>query len=614
MKNIFYYKFNFLWAPFWLALGIIFFDQNIIATDFHYAGILAIMCLVIGYFWRYYMIFALFFFALGVMITDYRWQNIVDTQLVKGSNIYFIDGNISGYGGTNDNPYIIVKINKIDTIDKSPQFHHSYIRLKSDNRFIDTPLNCKVSIKALLFPYEVDIKQTQWIKFYQFQGIIAHGKILDYNIDQSDHCEENFANRVNKKKKKDFPPDIAAFVIALTTGHPHALNADQYKEFQLSGLSHILSISGLHMGIIAGFFFFLIRRGLIIFFPYASSLRLKKITAFLVMIIIGSYGLIIDPSAAMMRSLIMIAFVLSAIIFDRNPFSLRILAFAFIMILLFQPMYLFTIGFQFSFLSLLAIIGLYQAYSQKIKLWTRYNLPFPQIFEFLWWIFLAGIIVFFINLPLVLFYFTQISWLALIANALIIPLFDFLTMPLIMIKFLTLPLVEYGDFSWLDTAIITMITLIRTIVHYINSFDGLIITISAVNPYAVALWCFTAYMIAVAENKYKFMIGFLLFLFFCYFFQLKPPVFITNSTHKIWALKIDDDQWISNKYDHYIHEEWKRKYGINDFTYVPLRGHNPPVYCNNAQCTIRALGKTYFFHENPHDAHENALRKKFPLP
>lgn len=126
---------------------------------------------------------------------------------------------------------------------------------------------------------------------------------------------------------------------ALITGqrHPHLgrLNQTMFR----AGIAHFLSISGLHLGVFLGFVFLLCR---------AAALSPRK-AAVVVLAVMGAYLLLAEPRSPLLRSAIMAAALCLSVIWRRRYFALNALSAAAICLLAFDPMELFTPGFQLSF-------------------------------------------------------------------------------------------------------------------------------------------------------------------------------------------------------------------------------------------------------------------------
>jgi competence protein ComEC len=155
--------------------------------------------------------------------------------------------------------------------------------------------------------------------------------------------------------------DAAAITTALLYGEERDISKGTYDVIRAAGIAHLIAISGLQVTLVTGFFFFVVR-SLLASIPFiALRWPIKKITAFIAMCGAIFYMLLIGEAVSAERSVIMVCVVMVAIMLDRDPFTLRLAAFAATAILLFQPENLFGPGFQLSFAAVVALIAFYES-------------------------------------------------------------------------------------------------------------------------------------------------------------------------------------------------------------------------------------------------------------
>ncbi len=154
--------------------------------------------------------------------------------------------------------------------------------------------------------------------------------------------------------------DAAAVTAGILTGQRGAISDQAWNNIRLSGLAHLLAVAGLHTGVVTGWIFFLTRL-LLASIPYiALRWPVKKISAaFSIPAALFYLDLVGAPLPAM-RAVIMVCVVMAAIIMDRDPFSLRLLALAAAVILLLRPESLVGGSFQMSFSAVAVLIAFYE--------------------------------------------------------------------------------------------------------------------------------------------------------------------------------------------------------------------------------------------------------------
>ena len=153
------------------------------------------------------------------------------------------------------------------------------------------------------------------------------------------------------------------FAAAILIGETKAIPKDISENMRNSGVAHILSVSGLHLSLVAMIFFVSSRALLNISNFFAYNTNIKAISA--IISIIGSflYLQISGNNIAATRAFIMTSIFILAIIFGRSPYPLRSVMIAAFLILCFLPEYVFHPSFQLSFAAVLCLISGYEFYS-----------------------------------------------------------------------------------------------------------------------------------------------------------------------------------------------------------------------------------------------------------
>ena len=232
------------------------------------------------------------------------------------------------------------------------------------------------------------------------------------------------------------PEREAGFAVALITGERSGLDNDMREALQLSGLAHILAISGLHMSLVAGGVFWLVRALLASWPMLALNYPVKKLAAITALGAAGFYLLISGQAIATQRAFIMLSVMFLAVLLGRSAISMRNLAVAAVIVLLIAPQAVLTPSFQMSFL---AVMGLIAGYELLGGWQTRFRAglsarPFylrALIFVLLMLVGLSSTTIIasaFTTLPAA-FHFNRFAAWSLPANLLAMPVVTFLVMP-----------------------------------------------------------------------------------------------------------------------------------------------------------------------------------------
>jgi ComEC/Rec2-related protein len=151
----------------------------------------------------------------------------------------------------------------------------------------------------------------------------------------------------------------AALVVGVRAGIPEDVN----EALRRAGIYHIISISGLHMALVAGTIMGLLRAGFALFPDFSSRHAVKKYAAALAIAGLAGYLFISGAEVAAQRSFIMLAVMLTAVLFDRAALTLRNLAIAAIVVIVLSPHEAMGPSFQMSFAATAALVGAYAAWS-----------------------------------------------------------------------------------------------------------------------------------------------------------------------------------------------------------------------------------------------------------
>jgi competence protein ComEC len=223
----------------------------------------------------------------------------------------------------------------------------------------------------------------------------------------------------------------AAVLKALVIGDRTTISSELRDGFNRAGVGHVLAISGLHVGIVATVAFFFFNLLLRLVRPLLWRAWTLKGAAILSLLPVGIYGLVSGMSPSTQRAVIMVGAFLMTFLFERERDTLNTLALAAFIILIWFPPALFSISFQLSFMAVLSILyGLSCIQKAKpidgqdVKTGFAHQLRRKSV-----GFFLVSLLAICGTLPLVMFYFNQISLIGLFANFVVVPLVGFVVIP-----------------------------------------------------------------------------------------------------------------------------------------------------------------------------------------
>ena len=194
---------------------------------------------------------------------------------------------------------------------------------------------------------------------------------------------------------------------AIVFGYKDELNDDWLEAFSKTGTIHVLAVSGLHVGIIYTLLSYLLMLG-------SSKGRSRVIKSIVILLSLFLYCLVTGFSPSVSRAAIMFATVIVAKAFQRKTNLYNTLSFACFILLLLNPLNIYNVGFQFSFLAVIGIV-LYTDYFKRI--WRSSTKIGDKVMTLLCVSLAAQLTTF----PLGLYYFHQFPNYFILSNLLVIP-------------------------------------------------------------------------------------------------------------------------------------------------------------------------------------------------
>ncbi|KLN61371.1 hypothetical protein WH96_06935 [Kiloniella spongiae] len=364
-------------------------------------------------------------------------------------------------------------------------------------------------------------------------------------------------NSIVRKVGQYLEGDQKNLVVTFLTGQKGGLSRTTKEEIRDAGLAHLLAISGLHMGLMAGILFFVIRFVLALFPGIALSFPIKKIAAVTAIIFCFFYLQLINHPLSAQRAFIMIAVSLSAVVLDRKALSIRTVSVAAVFLLLIYPEVLISASFQMSFSAVLALVAFFEWYSHK-------NVEQQLVGKILNGIKLTcycSLVASIATAPFVLYHFHNLPLYGILANLVAVPFTAFVLMPLVLICYVLLP---FGLEGWaivlLGQAFEFLLWIARLVAHIpygewrLSAFDSSVLAIITFGGVWVCLF--------KTKIRWAGSIPVALFLFYINAFSDKPDVLIDPKSQLI-GIAIDDTLYLNNtRRSRFVARIWKQDLAI----------------------------------------------------
>lgn len=235
------------------------------------------------------------------------------------------------------------------------------------------------------------------------------------------------------------PGTAGAVAAALIVGDRSAIPEETIAAMRDSGLAHLLAISGLHIGLVAAILFFGLRFLLALIEPMALRLPIKKLAAACAFAGAFFYLFMAGATVPTQRAFMMTGIVLVAVLLDRRAISLRLVAWAAMLVLALQPESLMGPSFQMSFAAVLALVAVYEYLRGPWRRWRAGGGRLRRV-----WLYLAGLAVSTLVAGtatgvIALHHFGRVSPYSLVANMVAIPIAAFWIMPWAVIACVLMP-------------------------------------------------------------------------------------------------------------------------------------------------------------------------------
>ncbi len=589
---------NFFNSHFQFIVLILFFNTVLLA--FFYKNHLVFICfLMLG-----------FSFTAGMLRAFIRHKQVEHVILTSQQKFCHVRGWIEKQDARQKRKKLIIRVKQACRL-KNPPYR---IRISS-SMAVNAQAGDGVKFNAVLrappeqiAPETYNIKRTAYYKKIGAYGFAVSN--LDPVSVKSNHIIESFERKIIRLRRQieqkinlNLNQPIKGLISALLVGNKTGVDLQTRKDFQIAGLAHLLAISGLHMGLIAGGCFFFLRGFFALFVYFSNRYDVRKPAGFLAILVTIFYLLISGASVSTQRAAIMAITAFLAILFDRQVFSLRSVMIAFFIILLLRPESLFEAGFQMSFAAVIALIAFYEYRKRKHQMdyiqfeAYPYFIKYPlKILRYGYFLMLTSLIAGGATSFIAAFHFHKIVSYGLISNLLVLPIFTFITMPCGIFVFIFLPFgIEAIPLMIMELSLENILWIIQKITHLpYASIDIKMIPFSVFILYIFGFLCLCigpVYRIRITGTLFM-LTGFLLWI------GSKPPDFWMGQKG---AMAVKD----SHAKQIYLVQVSSRNFGVRVFSGLSqsnsYRKHKliKAKNCNESYCMLSIQQHSILYVRNP---------------
>jgi competence protein ComEC len=389
--------------------------------------------------------------------------------------------------------------------------------------------------------------------------------------------------------------------VALITGMQAGIPENINESLRITGVAHVLSISGLHMALVAGIVMTFIRLLLAAFPEFSSRHAAKKYAAATALAAITFYLLISGNGVATQRSFFMLAVMLLAVLLDRTAISMRNFAIAAILVIAMTPHEVTGPSFQMSFAATAALIAAYAAWSEakQRRHAGRKTTPANRswfaggtayVVGHVGGVAMTSLVAGSATALFAAWHFQRVSSLGVVGNLATMPVISFVVMPAMVLALVTMPFGLDGPFFSLMGWGIEVFTRTSMALSHYSPFNA----IGLIPAGTIILMTLGLVILTLATTRLRlaglpFLIAGLVFLPF----RARPDVFISENG-KLVAFRLSDGRLAVNRNrpSAFDIENWSHammttgvvKPGRDQASAMPTIAPEVPFSCTHSLC------------------------------
>lgn len=255
-------------------------------------------------------------------------------------------------------------------------------------------------------------------------------------------------NYINNFKTKDY---LYTFIL----GNTSLLEQDTKESFQNNGISHLFAVSGMHITLISTLLMYLLKK----------ITKNHDISYIITIFILLFYTFITNFSSSILRAFLLFLLIYINKKFKFNLKTIEIIMLILLILLMYNPFYIYSIGFKFTFIISIILI----LFSKKINNFKNY---FSKLL-------MTSLISFFVSLPIVINNFFEINLISPLLNLIFVPFISIIIFPFSLISLI---------FPFLDNIFYIIVKFMENISIYINNTLSINIIIGKMNLIMIVIY------------------------------------------------------------------------------------------------------------------------------
>lgn len=488
-------------------LGICFQDRLILPETSVYIIAGVGMLILIPIFFQSYFLYKIrpfllgcLFFGAGIVLHGFNTAKTIKGMAASNPNVIFKISKKLNSTRKYKKYEAVVQLEK--------EYFNSIIYLPQHYKELDFNNYYKAKVyltrsKSASYDFQFD-----YAKYLKRKGIYYQAYISD-EVSSVKRNDMTFGEKVSQERLKVLQSidgmkmsiKSKAFLKGIILADRTEIDQDTVKDFSRSGLVHFLAISGTHIVVIFGIFYFV--------FVQLLPLQFRKSAIILSLTFIWLFAGFIGFGNSVLRSCIMLSTYFIYILLQRKPDLLHSLALSAVIILISDTNQVFDIGFQLSFV---AVLGIFWLNQPLLKYFPKQDTYFKRLIFNTVSISLSAQLA---TLPLVLLYFHQFSFISIVANFFIVPFSEIIiVLSFIMTAFIALG-INIPAVSMLYDIVIKELL---EIIHWFADFEMLFFDDISMNWVEVMILLGIVYLLRFVVVRFDFRNSMRLIMAVLFFF------------------------------------------------------------------------------------------------
>ncbi|MSO75728.1 MAG: ComEC family competence protein [Alphaproteobacteria bacterium] len=383
---------------------------------------------------------------------------------------------------------------------------------------------------------------------------------------------------------------------ALLTGIRGGIPDEALQAMRDSGLAHLLAISGMNIGLAAGFVFFVLRALLALIGPLALRVDIKKCATIVAAMVAALYLMISGAAVPAQRSFIMLAIVMVAVLAGRMAINMRTVAWAGALIILVAPESLLGASFQLSFSAVVALIAVYE-WAAKRRAARLARADSRGVGERTWLqaaafyvglLMLTSLIATVATTPFGIYHFNRFPAYGVVANLLAVPVSSFWVMPWLLVAVLLMP---FGLEAWALVPLGWGVDAILAVARTVQAWSGAVWTVPAMPGAGLGLIVLGGLWLAIWQQGWRWFGALGIVAGIASTLLVKPADLLLFGDGRLVAARAQDGGfWLSSeKSAAFVRDVWLRRSGGDVAGAWPKSGTSADgrLTCAGGRCLYR---------------------------